>query len=311
MFPIGVVGEYICKRMKVNWELKDHHFADDPELMLNIVDNGALQLNAHQHGDQKLERDHIFPRKVLTDYGLGDLADHVGNYRLVVMPINRRKKANMPTTTTDFYGRQDETLEPLYQAAIENLTRETFQSFRDERASHIITVANEFLDLDHLDQTVRTDEAGAPAAVTTPTQGHLPSAFTSQTNEPPRTEARIPGPLASPGDRSDTTIAMDDSEVDLDGLRSAYQDDAAVQVLVDHFASRQRNQAVSPVDTLERALAASGTPLARHIIIDALRRLDAVSVGRFIPGRHGYPTRFEWTVKSLQTRTLATGDKAG
>jgi len=134
VFPIGVVREYMCKRMNVSWELAEHHFADDPELMLNIVDNGALQLNADEHEDLKLERDHIFPRKVLTDHGLGDLADHIGNYRLVVMPINRRKRAKMPTTTTDFYGRRDETLEPLYQAAIANLTRETYQSFRDERA---------------------------------------------------------------------------------------------------------------------------------------------------------------------------------
>jgi hypothetical protein len=63
--------------------------------------------------------------------------------------------------------------------------------------------------------------------------------------------------------------------------------------------------------TNRHQLAASGTPLARHIIIDALRRLDAVSAGRFISGRHGYPTRFKWTVKSLQTRALARGDKAG
>jgi len=296
VFPIGVVREYICKRMNVSWELAEHHFADDPELMLNIVDNGALQLNAQQHEDQKLERDHIFPRKVLADYGLGDLANHIGNYRLVVMPINRRKKANMPTTTTDFYGRHDDTLEPLYLAAIANLTRETFQSFRDERATRIVTAVNEFLDLD------RTDGASAVAAAQPP----VPTAPISQANQPPPANART---FADPGDPRDPTIATDSTGLNLEGLRSAYRQDAAVRLLVDHFGSRQRNQTVSPVDTLERALDAVGTPLARHLIIDGLRRLDAVGVGRFIPGRKGYPTRFEWRVKSLQTRVLATGDQ--
>jgi hypothetical protein len=101
----------------------------NPELMLNIVDNGALQLNNQQ--DLKLERDHIFPKKILADKGLADIADHLGNYRLIVMPINRRKKANMPTTTTDFFGRNDPTLEPLYQAALQDLATEQYLAFRD------------------------------------------------------------------------------------------------------------------------------------------------------------------------------------
>jgi hypothetical protein len=79
-------------------------------------------------------------------------------------------------------------------------------------------------------------------------------------------------------------------------------------LLLDHFGSRQRNQNVSPVGSLERALDASGTPSARHLIIASLRRLDSLGVGRFVPGRKGYPTRFEWDVKSLYTRELAKGD---
>ena len=102
-------------------------------------------------------------------------------------------------------------------------------------------------------------------------------------------------------------LATDGSAPNLEGLRTAYQTDATVRLLVDHFASRQRNQNVSPVDTLERALNAASTPLARHLIIDGLRHLDTLGVGRFVPGRKGYPTRFEWKVRSLQTRALATG----
>jgi hypothetical protein len=304
VFPIRVVRDYICKRMNVSWELAEHHFADDPELMLNIVDNGALQLNAQQHGGLKLERDHIFPRKVLADHGIGDLVDYIGNYRLVVMPINRRKKADMPTNTTDFFGRDDETLEPLYQAALANLTRETYQSFQDERKARIIAAVKGFLDLD---QASTADEASAPASATSPAQGAAFITPEREAKKPLPTGAHTPAPLANTGNQGDRTIGADSSGLNVEGLRSAYQGDPAVRLLVDHFGSRQRNQTLSPVETLERALSAAATPLAHHIIIDALKRLDALGIGRFIPGRKGHPTRFQWKVKSLETRALATG----
>lgn len=40
------------------------------------------------------------------------------------------------------------------------------------------------------------------------------------------------------------------------------------------------------------------------------RKLDEAGVSRFIPGRKGYPTRFERHIKSLQTRALPTGGQA-
>jgi hypothetical protein len=92
-------------------------------------------------------------------------------------------------------------------------------------------------------------------------------------------------------------------------LRAAYHAEPSVRLLIDHFGSRQRNQTVSPVDTLERALDAAGTPLTRNLVIEGLRRLDDLGVGRFIPGRKGHPTRFEWKVKSLQIRKFANGDQ--
>jgi hypothetical protein len=58
--------------------------------MLNIVDGGVLQIDpadpTRHPKDLKLEVDHIFPRSKLVEAGLGDVADHLGNYRLIVMP---------------------------------------------------------------------------------------------------------------------------------------------------------------------------------------------------------------------------------
>ena len=53
------------------------------------------------------------------------------------------------------------------------------------------------------------------------------------------------------------------------------------------------------------------TPLEKPALIRALRRLDALGVGRFLLGRRGQPTRFEWHEKSLTVRSLATDEPAG
>jgi hypothetical protein len=90
--------------------------------------------------------------------------------------------------------------------------------------------------------------------------------------------------------------------IDVTGLRSAYVEDDSMRLVIDHFASRQRNQKITEVDTLVDALHRSGTTLARHTVVKVFRSLDALGVGRFIPGRRGHSTRFEWYEKSLYVR---------
>jgi hypothetical protein len=118
---------------------------------LNIVDGGVLQIDpanpAIHPKDLKLEVDHIFPRSRLVADGLGDLANHIGNYRLIVMPANRRKSARMPDQTTAFVGRNHPDLEPLYQQALVSCSREHFQAFRDARAALIRARVEAFVGL--------------------------------------------------------------------------------------------------------------------------------------------------------------------
>jgi hypothetical protein len=94
---------------------------------------------------------------------------------------------------------------------------------------------------------------------------------------------------------------------DLHGLCATYREDASVRAIVDHFASRERNQKETQVHRLETLLERDGSTLSRSAIIRAFRRLDILGIGRFIPGRKGHPTRFEWYVKSLSVRSLAEG----
>lgn len=139
-FPIDVLREFMSQRLKLEYRLQDHHLADDADLMLNIADGGVLQLdpadpNRHPK-DLKLEVDHIFPRKKLEDAGLRSDADHIGNYRLVVMPANRRKLAKMPDESTAFFGRHQPELEAAYRRAYANLNRESFLDSRHACEAH-------------------------------------------------------------------------------------------------------------------------------------------------------------------------------
>lgn len=75
--------------------------------------------------------------------------------------------------------------------------------------------------------------------------------------------------------------------IDIVGLRSAYNEDASVRLVIYHFASRQRNHNVMEVDPLVDALDRAGTPTLRDTATQAFRCLDSFGVGRFIPGRRG------------------------
>ena len=99
-------------------------------------------------------------------------------------------------------------------------------------------------------------------------------------------------------------------DVDVVGLRDAYSKDEGIRLVIDHFAARERNQHVTNADTLVSALQRSKTPLSRPVVIRALRSLDALGLGRFVAGRKGYATRFEWHEQSLSIREMASQEAA-
>lgn len=149
-FPIRPIRDFMVRRQNTPYVLEGHHFADGADLMLNIVDGGVLQIDpgGRLHPkDLKLEVDHIFPRKRLADLELGDVADHIGNFRLLVMPANRRKSAKLPDDATGFFGRNLPEVESTYQAALTCLDRDTFLAFRNSRAALIRGRVEEFLGL--------------------------------------------------------------------------------------------------------------------------------------------------------------------
>ena len=128
----------------------------------------------------------------------------------------------------------------------------------------------------------------------------------------PVVEQQVPEPVEpldnTPDGGPPVTTTPAHAGTDIPGLRAAYGEDTAVRNIIDHFASRQYNQNTTELDTLRNKLEHSGTPVEKPGLIRALRRLDALGVGRFLLGRRGQPTRFEWHEKSLTVRSLATDE---
>ena len=148
-FPIEMIRSYMQQRQGGVYQLNRRFFHDDADLALNIVDGGVLQIdltnpNLHPY-ELKLEVDHIFPRARLVDLGMGDIANHFGNYRLIVMPANRRKSAHMPDAKTGFFGRDMIAIQADYQAARADLNRETYMAFLTSRADYIRATVSSFL----------------------------------------------------------------------------------------------------------------------------------------------------------------------
>ncbi|MGV8174801.1 MAG: DUF262 domain-containing protein [Methanothrix sp.] len=150
-YPLDQLNSIFQDRTKADYSLHKHFFADNADLMLNIVQGGVLQIDQKDPKkdpkDLKLEVDHIFPRSKLKKVGMEDIADFLGNYRLIVLPKNRRKLAKCPDMTTDFSGKNDAEIASAYSNAISNFNRETYWAFVSSRVNHIQREVEKFLGL--------------------------------------------------------------------------------------------------------------------------------------------------------------------
>jgi hypothetical protein len=161
--------------------LYSHFFNDDPDLMLNIVQGGQVQIDPtdrEKAKDLKLEVDHIFPRSRLRDAGMGDVADCIGNFRLVVLPVNRRKTNHWPDKDTDFYGSQEPEVSAAYRQALTTWNRDNYLKFESARAAFIQRQVEQFLGLKTGEQEVLPLPPPEPFTSSTP-QPHTPQADAS------------------------------------------------------------------------------------------------------------------------------------
>lgn len=89
----------------------------------------------------------------------------------------------------------------------------------------------------------------------------------------------------------------------LEELKKLYKVSQTARTMLDYLAGRERNARRSPV---ERICAVIG--LSRADVIDLFRKFEELGFGRFLVGRRGQPSRFEWDVAMVSVGQAATGE---
>jgi hypothetical protein len=102
--------------------------------------------------------------------------------------------------------------------------------------------------------------------------------------------------------------AKDHISMDIDRLKSLYQDNATARLILDEAARRQRSQSETKVDRIISLLAAQGHEISRGDIIGAFRSLEDLGAGQFMTGRRGLPSRFVWSVGMVSVGKAAAGE---
>lgn len=96
--------------------------------------------------------------------------------------------------------------------------------------------------------------------------------------------------------------------VDENGLHGLYASDPAAKALLDHFASRERNRRTMPIDRVIWLVGTEGNRISRGDAVRVFKRLDELGCGKFMVGRKGHPTRFDWSVGMTEVGRVASGE---
>jgi hypothetical protein len=95
--------------------------------------------------------------------------------------------------------------------------------------------------------------------------------------------------------------------VNLDNLQQCYEANTAVRVICDHMADRANNQNETLLHRISLLLAQEGHEFKRSDLIAGFRRLEEAECGNYVEGRHGWKSRFVWSVKSKLVSGAAKG----
>lgn len=90
-------------------------------------------------------------------------------------------------------------------------------------------------------------------------------------------------------------------------LKKIYKENYAVQLICDHMAGRSKNQNETALHRIIYYLEQAGKDFKRSDLIAAFRLLENSECGKYVEGRHGWKSRFIWSVKSKLVAGAAQG----
>jgi hypothetical protein len=93
-------------------------------------------------------------------------------------------------------------------------------------------------------------------------------------------------------------------------LAQIYENSTVVKAICDHMGNRLKNQSETLLHRMLAHLERDGFDVRRGEVIHAFRRLEEAECGRYIEGRHGWKSRFVWSVKSRRVAAAAVGLEA-
>ena len=97
-------------------------------------------------------------------------------------------------------------------------------------------------------------------------------------------------------------------DVDTVKLQNLYKKSEPARLLFDHFAKRTNDASETKVDRILSLMKGEGHDLSRGQVIDVFKELEKLECGRFVTGRHGWPSRFVWTVSLVGVGKVAGGE---
>ena len=86
-------------------------------------------------------------------------------------------------------------------------------------------------------------------------------------------------------------------------LQHAYRKERSLRAVCDELAQRGRSTKSTSVDRL-----VDRTGLDRATVVDVLRRLEQLDLGKFLVGRRGQPSRLEWRYRLQDVGRAAAGE---
>lgn len=101
---------------------------------------------------------------------------------------------------------------------------------------------------------------------------------------------------------------LGDYNPNLSALKALYQSDPVAKIMLDDFSLRRRGQTSTKLDSLLLRLSNAGNSVQRSDAIRNFRKLEEFGYGRFVEGRKGHPSRFEWQYDLETVGKAATGE---
>lgn len=102
---------------------------------------------------------------------------------------------------------------------------------------------------------------------------------------------------------------LNEPNVNVEQLKRLYASNKCAKALLSHAAKRKNNKSTTTVDRLLAVIVGEeNTIVTRQELIEVLRKLEELGCGRFVIGRRGQSSRFEWTVQITSLGKVAIGE---